>query len=174
MTDARPDLTGVVPIPTFRGSPSTVASDLVGVDPWDRRSTIVVIGVRHWTLLLFLSAHCDGCMDIWGALSGPPDDWPAVEGVRPVVVARDLGAGTQEDLRRLSTPGVPLLISDSAFGDYRVHGAPFFALVDGPGGRVATEGVAWGAQSVAESVARARAGKGGPDVPRLVPREREG
>jgi hypothetical protein len=56
--------------------------------------------------------------------------------------------------------GVPVVASDPVHSAYRVHGPPFFVLVDGPGCRVVTEGVAWGASQVADHVRQAHANVG--------------
>ena len=159
---------GLVPIPTFRDAPATKASDVTGVDLSGRPSGATVVGVDHWTLLLFLSSGCEGCREIWGELAGS-DRWPGIDDVRAVVVTRDPASEDTAELRRLAVPGLGLIMSDAAYAAYRVYGPPFFVLVDGSRSLVVTEGVAWGASRVAEDVARATARAGGPEVPRPAP-----
>ena len=171
MTGPAPDLSGLdlVPVPTYRDVPATAVSDLAGADLSGRALTVAVGGVDRWTLLLFLSSGCDGCGELWRALSDSQGAWPAIDGVVPVVVTRGPDTEDPAELDRLATGAVPLVVSDAAYRAYRVHGAPFFVLVDGPRWRVATEGVAWGPPQVAEDVRRALSGQGGPAVPRLDP-----
>ena len=169
MTERRTDLAGMdlVPIPTYRDAPATPASDLAGVDLSGRELSLAVTGVDRWTLLLFLSARCDGCHEVWRVLSESSGRWPGADGVVPVVVTRGPGSEPPAGLRPLATDGVPLLMSDAAYRAYRVHGPPFFVLVDGIRSQVATEGVAWGPAQIADDVRRASAGGGGPAAPGL-------
>ncbi len=174
MTEHRPDPAGLdlVVIPTYRDAPATPTSDLAGVDLSGRELTVAVTGVERWTLLLFLSSRCDGCQAVWRVLSESAGGWPEIDDVVPVVVTRGPDSEGSAELRRWATDGVPLLMSDAAYRAYRVHGPPFFVLVDGYRSRVATEGVAWGPAQIADDVRRARAGAGGPAVPRLRAPER--
>ena len=142
---------GLVPIPTYRGAPATPASDVEGVDLAGERVTVDVVGVPRWTLLLFLSTACDGCADLWAALRDPVA--AGLAGATPVVVTRGPESEDPEAVHRLAPPGVAVVQSSGTWRAYRVQGPPFFALVDGPGRRVATEGVAWAAPQVAAHVA---------------------
>jgi hypothetical protein len=144
----------LVPIPTYRDAPSTPASDLAGTEPSGAAVGVAVLGVGHCTLLLFLSMSCDGCRELWAAL-GEGAVWAPEGGtvdVVPVVVTRGPGDEDPEALRRVAPPGVAVVQSSDAWRAYRVQGPPFFVLVDGPSGRVVTEGVAWGVSQVAAHV----------------------
>lgn len=133
------------PIPTYTGRPATRPHDVTGVDPDGTPGTLVVEGAAEPALLLFLSAGCLGCRDLWEGLG------ELQEGLggrcRLAVVTKDPGEEDPDAIATLADGaparlGVPLLMSTPAFRDYRVGGAPFLVLVDG--GAVLTEGVAWG------------------------------
>jgi hypothetical protein len=163
-----PALDGLVAVPTYRDQPATVAADLAGVDLDGRPVALPVVGTGAWTLLLFLSAACDGCRSMWHALADPVAAG-LTTGERVVAVTRDPGEDDPDALRALAPAGVPVVMSSAAWRSYRVQGPPFFVLVDGnlvagPDGppRVATEGVAWAVDQIAEYVRHAhrRAGAG--------------
>jgi hypothetical protein len=169
VSDLRPVLSGLVPIPTYRGTPATVPADLTGVDLDGHDVTVAVTGVGHWTLLLFLSMRCDGCGELWDVLAGSGPEWPHLDDVRTVVVVRPPDAADGDELRRRVGPRVRPVVSEAAYRRYRVHGPPFFVVVAGASSRVVTEGVAWGAAQVVDHVRRARAGDAEPEVQRLDP-----
>jgi hypothetical protein len=97
-------------------------------------------------VLLFLTAECLGCRDLWSGLarlhaglgararlavvtkSAPEDDPASV---------RDLAGDVPARL------GIPVVMSTSAFGHYRAA-APFLVVV--APGEVLAEGVAWGVE----------------------------
>ncbi|MGP8059029.1 MAG: TlpA family protein disulfide reductase [Acidimicrobiales bacterium] len=167
---ARPSLDGLVPVPTYRGRPATSAADVSGVDLEGSPRTVSVVGSGRWTLLLFLSSGCDGCLELWRAL-GDPGRKGLCTDEEVVVVTRDLTDEDVAQLRALAPPSVRPLASGRAWRAYRVQGPPFFVLVDGTTDRVVTEGVAWAPAQVGEHLRRAREGTGGPDVVRLAPEE---
>ena len=175
MSDGRPapDLPGLVAVPTYRDRPSTTAADVAGVRLDGDPARITVRGTGHWSLLFFLSSGCQGCLEIWEAL-GRAGGGGMVSDEAVVVVTREPGREDVGTLRRLAPPGVPVVLSAQAWSAYRVHGPPFFVLVDGRDDRVVTEGVAWGPAQIGDHVRRARAGLAGPEVPLLVPPEDPG
>lgn len=153
-----PALTGLVPVPTYRDQPATVPVDPRGTDLDGQSCHVGVLGSGVWWLLLFLSARCDGCRELWEALADPSASG-LVAGESVLVVTRDPGEEDVADLRRLATAAVPVVMSTATWSAYRVQGPPFFALVDGRPGvtaRVATEGVAWSVPQVAADLGRAR------------------
>lgn len=163
----------LVPIPTYRGQPPAVPGDLVGTDLNGDRLTVPVVGTDRWTILLFLSSHCDGCRVLWDGLASP-DVFGPPEHLRVVPVTRGPEVESAAALRLVVPPGVEPVMCEAAWSRYGVTGAPFFALVDGAGsGRVVTEGVAWGVEQTAGHVRRARAGDPEPEVARLSTRHRE-
>ncbi len=155
----RPDLSGLRPIPTFVDRPTTLASDFEGRDLSGAEVSVTVRRPGQWTLLLFLSSDCDGCLPFWQALTDPPAHGLTVDQV--VVVAQGSGKGDAAAVRPLVPPQSLALVvtSPEAYTAYRVHGGPFFVLVDGSAPVVATEGVAWGLSQVADDVAAAGLGR---------------
>jgi hypothetical protein len=147
------------PIPTTNGPPTTRPRDVSGVAPNGHAVRIDVVEATAPVLLLFLSADCLGCRDLWAGLSElqaglgrdarlavvtrePPTEDPAA------VVS--LAADAHGRLR------APVVMSATAFADYRAA-APFLAVVTPDA--VLAEGVAWG---VDETVHTARAALAAP------------
>ena len=58
------------PIPTTVGPPTTAPRDVVGLDPAGAPCRIQVVEAAAPVLLLFLSAGCLGCRDLWEGLAG--------------------------------------------------------------------------------------------------------
>jgi hypothetical protein len=140
----------LTPIPTYRDHPATSPHDVVGVDPHGAPCRLDVKGSAAPVLLLFLSAACPGCLDLWHGLDSVRAALPAhvaLAVVTPGPERADAGS-----VAALAPPGYPTVMSSQAFLDYRVAGPPFLVLVAAT--RVRTEGVAWG---VAETVRAARA-----------------
>jgi hypothetical protein len=128
------------PIPTYRDHPATSPVDIEGVDPTGAPVHVPIVGNAEPVLLLFLSAACLGCHDLWDGTEELRRSIP--EGVRIVIVAK---GPEQEDagaIRALAPPGTPTVMSSQAYRDYRVGGPPFLVVVTGH--EVVTEGVAWG------------------------------
>jgi hypothetical protein len=133
------------PIPTYADHPITKPHDIVGVDPARSGCTVEVVEATAPVLLLFLSAGCLGCRDLWeglGELHAGLGD-----ACRLAVVTKSPGDEDPEAIAALAgeTPdelGIAIVMSTSAYRDYRVGGPPFF--VAARGGSVLTEGVAWG------------------------------
>lgn len=168
-----PALDSLVPVPTYRDQPATIAADATGIDLDGRSCRVPVLGTGLWHLVVFLSSGCHGCREIWQALENPVKSG-LVEEESIVVITRDAGEEDVDALRRLATGSVPVVMSTATWSLYRVQGPPFFALVDGrlgmggvaPDGasgesgvhpvRVTTEGVAWSVEQIAADVRRAR------------------
>jgi hypothetical protein len=140
------------PIPTYRDHPATTPHDVVGLDPHGVPLAIPILGSTEAVLLLFLSAACLGCQELWDGLdqirAGLPDD------MRLAVVTR--GAETEDPtaIAARAPSGTETVMSTQAFADYRVAGPPFLVVLDAQ--EVCTEGVAWG---IAETVRAARAAR---------------
>ena len=142
------------------------ATDLVGRSVAGHPMDVAVTGVEGLSLLLFLSTHCDGCRPLWEAWARPSilerSGMPQVARVLAVVAERAseqlhvLAAWCATPADGAWAPGPERLVrSDAAWAFYKVFGPPFYALVDGPAGVIATEGVAWAVGQVAAEVDRA-------------------
>ena len=145
------------------GSPRLRALDVEGWDLLGARRAVQLASPGSWTLVLFLGSHCDGCEPFWSL-----PKTPVACGLEPqdaaVIVTRGPHHERPDALRAMASgglAGVPgaVVMSDSAWVRYRVHGAPFFVLVDGAW--VVSEGVAWSVEQVALDVGRARRRDGG-------------
>ena len=137
------------PIPTSVGPPTTQPHDVHGVTAEGVTCALAVVGAAEPVLLLFLSAGCIGCRDLWEGLG---DLSRGLAGVaRLAVVTRD---PREEDRRSVAALagdasarlGVPVVMSSEAYGHYRVAGPPFLVVAAGDAVRV--ESVAWGVDQV--------------------------
>jgi hypothetical protein len=133
------------PIPTYTDRPATTPHDVTGVGPDGAASAVDVLGAAAPVLLLFLSAACTGCQDLWEGLA------ELLAGLggrcRLAVVTRSPGDEEPGRIAALAgtapeESGVVVVMSTPAYGDYRVSGPPFMVVVDAS--VVRTEGVAWG------------------------------
>ena len=67
----------LTPIPTYTDHPTTTPHDIVGVAPDGAPCRIDVVEAAAPALLLFLSAACLGCRDLWEGLAICTPAWPA-------------------------------------------------------------------------------------------------
>ncbi len=133
------------PIPTYTDRPTTRPRDLVGVNPEGLARVIDVEHAAEPVLLLFLSAGCLGCRDLWEGLTGLHAGLAGA--ARLVAVTKDPAEedpGAVADLAGAGVAplGIEVLMSSAAFRDYRVGGPPFLAVVTARA--VLAESVAWG------------------------------
>ncbi len=133
------------PIPTYTDHPSTTPHDVTGVDPAGAACSIDVVGATAPVLLLFLTAACTGCQDLWEGLGDLQTGLG--DRCRLAVVTRSPGDEDPERIAALAGAappqlGIPVVMSTPAYRDYRVSGPPFLVVVDAAA--VRTEGVAWG------------------------------
>jgi hypothetical protein len=115
------------------------AADLSGTLPRGGAARVAVVGVDHPTLIAFLSTGCGTCGAFWDALGQGAPRLPDPD-TRVVIVTNGPEAESPAAVADLAPPGVVTLMSDEAWDDYGVPVSPFFALVDGPTGRVVGEG----------------------------------
>lgn len=146
------------PIPTYGTHPVTTPHDVIGEDPQGGPVRVAVLGKADPVLLLFLSAACLGCRDLWDGIAELQSALPA--GSRSAVVTRSPGEEDPAVITMLARPatavGVPVVMSTRAYSDYRVAGPPFLVVVDRQ--RVRTEGVAWGVEETARTTQAALLG----------------
>ena len=130
------------------------AADLAGAGLRDDAVNIPVLGVRHQTLLAFLSSGCLTCRGFWDAFERPETlGLPAH--IRLVVVTKDPAEESVHTLRELAPRDLAVVMSSAAWEQYDVPGSPYFALVDGSAGRVIGEGTGSSWQQVQSLLAHA-------------------
>lgn len=135
------------PIPTYTDHPATTPHDITGVRPDGAPCRIVVVEAAAPILLLFLSADCLGCRDLWAGLPALHDGLAGA--ARLAVITRSPGEESPDAVVALAA-GAPdaldldLVMSTTAYRDYRVGGPPFLTLAAAD--RVVTESVAWGVE----------------------------
>jgi hypothetical protein len=127
-------------------------ADLVGVTPSGDALSLAVGGVRHDTLVAFLTSGCATCRGFWEAFRSGPPDVPG--GARLVVATRGPEAESPGVIAGLAG-AVPVVMSTEAWEHYDVPYAPYFVYVSGPASRVVGEGVAAGWEEVRSLVANA-------------------
>ena len=155
----------VAPVPLLMGPPlpgernSSSAPDVAGVTPAGDAKSIRLTGIPQRTLLAFLSSGCATCAGIWAQLGDPPAAG-LPEDVRVVAVTKGPELEISAEVARRAAPGLLVVMSTAAWGDYEVPGSPFFVLVDGSAERRVGEGVATQLVQVAELVRRAAADAG--------------
>jgi hypothetical protein len=147
MTDPPADiLRRLRPIPASVGPPKTRPSDVSGIDPDGVPCRVDIVEAAGPMLLLFLTADCLGCRDLWSGLA----DIHAALGSRArlAVVTKSAPEDDPASIRELagdipSRLGIPVVMSTPTFGHYRAA-APFLVVVTP--GEVLAEGVAWGVE----------------------------
>jgi hypothetical protein len=139
------------PIPTTNGPPTTPPRDVSGVAPDGRAVRIDVVEATAPVLLLFLSADCLGCRDLWAGLS----ELQAGLGrdARLAVVTKAPPAEDPAAIVSLAADAhgrllAPVVMSATAFADYRAA-APFLTLATPDA--VLAEGVAWGVEETLQT-----------------------
>jgi hypothetical protein len=144
------------PIPTYTDHPTTTPHDIVGVTPDGVPCRIEVVEAAAPVLLLFLSAGCLGCRDLWEGLA---ELHAGLAGAaRLAVVTRSPGEESPEAITALAgdaplVDGIDLVMSSAAYGDYRVTGPPFLTVVAADG--VRAESVAWGLEQTLQTALQA-------------------
>lgn len=133
------------PIPTYTDHPTTRPHDVAGVDPGGAPCRVEVTDAAAPVVLLFLSAACLGCRDLWEGLAGLHAG--LVGAARLAVVTRGPEKEDPAAIAALAgnapdALGVAVVMSTTAFTEHRVAGPPF--LVVAAADAVLTESVAWG------------------------------
>jgi hypothetical protein len=139
------------------GAPSPwPAVDVFGVGPHGATVEVLLDRYDGYVLLAFLATRCPGCEEFWREMGGAgPAGLPA--GVTRVIVTRGPGTVSPEEVRGVASGagGVPVVMSDQAWSDYRVHGYPFFVLVEVGTRSVIGETVGFGWSDITSMVAQA-------------------
>jgi hypothetical protein len=145
------------PLPGERSSIS--APTIAGVTPSGDALAVAPSGSDQLTLLAFLSSGCASCAGFWKDFHRP-DELGLPPRTRLVVVTKGPEMEIPGEVTAQAPPGLPVVMSTEAWGDYEVPGSPFFVLVDGNSGRRIGEGVANQFSQVAELVRRAQVDAG--------------
>jgi hypothetical protein len=124
-TPARPDVTDVI--------------DLTGSTPGGDAISLAVGGVRHDTLVGFLTSGCATCRGFWDDLRTTDVEVPG--GARLVLVTRGPEAESPGAVAGLAGSAT-VVMSTEAWDHYDIPHAPYFLYISGPAGRVVGEGVA--------------------------------
>lgn len=142
--------------PTVRPTPArpgaTDVIDLTGTTPSGDAVSLAVTGVRHDTLIAFLTSGCTTCRGFWDAFRTVPPDVPG--GARLVTVTRGPDGESPGAIAALAG-ATPVVMSSELWEHYDIPYAPYFVYVSGPAGRVMGEGVAAGWEEVKALVANA-------------------
>lgn len=128
------------------------ASDLAGSAPDGSSVGVAVVGVRHDTIVAFLSTSCAGCETFWEEL-GRGIDLPAR--TRLVLVTKGPEHESPASVESVSPEGVTIVMSSEAWEEYGVPGSPYIVLVDGTSGMVRGEGTGGSWDQVAKLLAHA-------------------
>jgi hypothetical protein len=154
---------------------TTPVFDVAGTTPFAEAISVAVGGGRVDTLLAFLSAGCTTCERLWKGLEDL-DGVALPDRTRVVVVTVGPGEESPAHVRRVAPRSVPVVMSSEAWQDYRVPGAPYFILVDGPARSIRGEGSAGSWAEVASLLCDAtgdggRRGSDGPAREARIDRE---
>jgi hypothetical protein len=176
-----PDTPGSRPTPVTLGARPTPdrpdagdVIDLAGTTPGGDAVSLAVSGVRHDTLIAFLTSGCQTCRGFWDSFRAGPPHVPG--GARLVVATRGPEAESPGTIGNLAAGGgqaVPVVMSSEAWEHYDVPYAPYFVYISGPARRVVGEGVAATWDEVRALVANAVAdGTTAPPAPAAAGRPR--
>ena len=146
--------------PILSGPPGAAspwpAVDVLGVRPHGPPVEVLLDGCDGYVLLAFLATRCPGCEEFWREMGGAaPAGLPA--GVTRIIVTRGPGTVSPDEVGGLvpGAGGAPVVMSDQAWSDYRVHGYPFFVLVEAGSRTVIGETVGFGWSDITSMVAQA-------------------
>lgn len=168
-------LEGSSDTPSASGSASLRASGLAAVPATSISGSgpdgsSVTISLEHRdsvTLLAFLSSGCASCRLFWTQLrEGVELPTP---NTRPLVVTKGPRSESPAKIRELASDGIPVLMSDDVWDEFRVPLTPYFMLV-GNGGTVIGEG---SASSMEHLVSLFRQAVDDSDPTRMGTRDRE-
>lgn len=138
--------------PTPARPAATDVEDLTGVTPTGDAISLAVGGVRHDTLVAFLTSGCATCRAFWEWFRTGPPEVPG--GARLVVVTRGPEAESPGAIAGLAG-ATPVVMSTEAWEHYDAPYAPYFVYISGPAAKVVGEGVAAGWEEVRTLVANA-------------------
>lgn len=112
------------------------AFDITGDGPWGEAQAVRVTGVRHDTVLAFLSSGCETCHTFWEEFR----DIELPGDTRLVVVTKGEDAESPVAVADVAPADITVVMSSEAWQRYEVPGSPYVIHVDGESGRVRGEG----------------------------------
>lgn len=138
---------GLRPVPSGIGDAPVAwrAADLSGVGPDGLVVEVDLGAAGRRVLVVFLSTNCDGCDQFWTGLREDPPS-----GADVVVVTRGPATVAADEVLSLGV-GVtaPIVMTDTAWADFRVTSYPFLVLVEPRTRRILGESVGFGWSDVA-------------------------
>lgn len=144
---------GPVPVELERGvvtptrDEESAAAEVIGADLSGRDRRVDLSGR---TLLAFLTTGCSVCAGFWKEFGSPV----AVPGGGDLlVVTKGDDEESPSALAKVASPGLDIVRSGAAWGDYEIPGSPYFVYVDG--GRIVGEGSATSWAQVSDLMAQA-------------------
>jgi hypothetical protein len=138
--------------PTPARSDAADVIDLTGSTPRGDAISLAVSGVRHDTLVGFLTSGCTTCRGFWQDLS--PGDIEVPGGARLVLVTRGSEAESPGAIAALAGSAT-VVMSSQAWEHFDIPHAPYFVYISGPAGRIVGEGSAARWEEVKSLVANA-------------------
>jgi hypothetical protein len=121
-------------------SEATPAVDIAGRTLRGDAVQVGILGAPANTLLAFLSSGCATCAQFWRTFREESPQMPGQ--ARLVIVTKDSSQESPSKLRELAPPDATLVMSTTAWDDYRVPMSPYFILVEGRSGELLGEGSA--------------------------------
>ncbi len=91
------------------------------------------------TLIAFLSSGCSTCQSFWKSFRNPNNSQLSGS-PRVIIVTRDMAEESKSALMNLAPSEIPVVMSNQAWIDYGVPGAPFFVMVQGGTSKIIGEG----------------------------------
>ncbi len=123
--------------------------EVTGITP-DGEPVVVSLGIgSDPTLVAFLSTTCSSCTPFWEGLQSSVMHFG---GHRHRVVIVTLGESEESPTRAqsMARPEVDVVMSSTAWKDFEVPGAPYFAVIEPETGRIVGEGSAMTFESLEE------------------------
>ncbi len=128
-----------------RGDEATLSGTGLGGEAF----SVQLAGANQPWVLAFLSSGCTTCAVFWRALA---DNRETIGRAHVVIVTRGPATERRSEIARLAPAGVDVVMTDEAWGRFRVPGSPYFVVIDGPSGDVLAEGTATSWDEVASMI----------------------
>ena len=136
-----------------RRSPAPIPDRrITGITPEGESVVLSLTSGADPTLIAFLSTTCSSCTPFWEGLQSPLMHFG---GHRHRVLIVTLGENEESPTRAMSMMrgSVDVVMSSSAWSDFAVPGAPYFAVIDPGSGNLVGEGSAMTYEALEEFLA---------------------